>query len=209
MSNLSHYLKWSFGLAPAETQTTLAERDCLARQAAGRRVMAEIGVWHGVTTTRLRESMANDGTLYAIDPYPVGRLGFSIQRRIAQSEVRKARNGMVEWIRTTGAEAARSLAPILAGKLEFVFVDGDHSFEGLKADWEGWSGLIAPGGVVALHDSRATSATPIHQAGSVRYTNEVVRNDRRFQIIEEIDSLTALRREGSQSSSDQGNVSNR
>lgn len=194
MSVLAHFLKWNLGLAQAETQTTPAERDCLAEHAAGRHVLAEVGVWHGVTTTRLRAAMAPDGVLYAVDPYPVGRLGFSMQQRIAHAEVRRIPNGRVEWLRTTGAEAARVLASTVSGKLEFVFIDGDHSFDGLRADWEGWSGLVAPGGVVGLHDSRPTPDRPIHDAGSVRYTADVVRTDQRFAVIGEVDSLTMLKR---------------
>ena len=106
-------------------------------------------------------------------------------------------SGRIEWIRATGADAARTLAPLIGGKLEFVFVDGDHSYEGLKADWEGWAGLIAPGGIVALHDSRPTPTRPIHDAGSVRYTAGVVRADSRFHVVDQVDSLTVLERLGS------------
>ena len=49
-----YLVRWCLGLAHGETQTTEAERDCIARRAAGRRRLAEIGVWHGVTTARLR-----------------------------------------------------------------------------------------------------------------------------------------------------------
>jgi hypothetical protein len=138
--------------------------------------------------------MAPGGVLYAIDPYPVGRVGISFQQRIAHAEVKRVRNGRVEWVRNTGADAARDLAPDLAGRVEFVFIDGDHSYNGLRVDWEGWSGLIAPDGVVALHDSRSTPARPIDAAGSVRFTREVILPDRRYQVIDEVDSLTVLRR---------------
>ena len=194
MSVLTHFLKWQVGLARAETQTTEAERDCLARHAAGKRVLVEVGVWHGVTTCRLRAAMAADGVLYAIDPYPVGRLGVSFQQRIAHNEVGRVPNGRVEWVRATGVAAARELAPLVGGKVEFIFIDGDHSYDGLKADWEGWAGLIAPGGVVALHDSRSSPNRPLDDAGSVRYTRSVILADPRFEVADEVDSLTVLRR---------------
>lgn len=191
MSVLTHYVRWSVGLAEAQTQTTAAERDCLARHAASRRLLAEIGVWHGVTTTRLRAAMAPDGVLYAIDPYPNGRLGFSVQERIARREVARVANGRVEWVRACGVEAARTLAT-LSGRLDFVFIDGDHSYEGLRGDWDGWSPLLARGGVAALHDSRPCAARPIHDAGSVRFTADVIRRDPRFAVIDEVDSLTVV-----------------
>src|SRR3989442_860662 len=85
MRVLLHLILWRLGLASAESQTTIAERECLARYAAGRRRLAEIGVWHGGTTRRLRAAMAPDADLLAIDPYSVGRLGFSAQRSFAGS----------------------------------------------------------------------------------------------------------------------------
>jgi len=196
MSVLLHYLRWSVGLASAETQTTPTERDALARWVAGRQCVIEIGVWHGVTTRRLREAMAADGVLFAIDPYPVGRLGVSFQQRIARAEVAAVRNGEVRWVRQTGADAARTLADELRGKVEFAFVDGDHTYDGLAGDWNSWTPLIAPGGIVALHDSRPTADRPIHDVGSVRFTAEVIRHDTRFILAEEVDSLTVLQRVG-------------
>jgi predicted O-methyltransferase YrrM len=186
---LTHYVAWAVGLASADTQTTPAERDCLARHARGRRRLVEIGVWHGVTTKRLRAAMHPDGVLTAVDPFPEGRLGFSVQQRIAQREVGAVPNGRVTWSRTTGADAARAHALV-----DFVFIDGDHSEEGLLADWHAWSPLIEPGGIVSLHDSRSTPDRPIDDAGSVKVTNEVILRDARFDVIDTVDSLTVLRR---------------
>jgi predicted O-methyltransferase YrrM len=186
---LSHYLAWTIGLAPAATQTTNAERDCLARHAAGRRRLVEIGVWHGVTTKRLRAAMSPTGVLSAVDPFPVGRLGFSVQQHIAHREVGALTNGQVAWLRTTGAAAARDHAPV-----DFVFIDGDHSEEGLLADWRAWSPLVEPGGIVALHDSRSTPERPIDDAGSVKVTNEVILRDRQFALLDAVDSLTVLQK---------------
>ena len=194
MSVLRHFVGWKLGFARPETQTTEAERECLTAHAEGKRCLVEIGVWHGVTTCRLRAAMATAGVIYAVDPYPVGRLGLNLQRLIARTELGKIRNGRVEWVRKTAAEAAKELGTELAGRIDFVFMDGDHSYAGLKADWEGWSGLIAPGGVIALHDSRPTPGRQIDGAGSVRYTREVILLDPRYETVAEVDSLTVLRR---------------
>jgi len=192
MKVFTHFGLWSVGLAKAETQTTDAERDCLARHASGKKRLAEIGVWHGVTTCRLRKAMAADAILYAIDPYPVGRLGFSTQYVIGHREVSKVSNGSLKWIRQTGAEAAHSLAG--AGPFDFVFIDGDHSYEGLQADWTAWKPLLASAGIVALHDSRSTPERPIDDAGSVRFTRAVILHDHCFEVAEAVNSLTVLRR---------------
>lgn len=188
-----HFLLWAVGLAKAETQTTERERDCLAKYAERRHRLVEIGTWHGVTTLRLRRAMAPDGTLFAVDPYPVGRLGFSYQRPIALRETRKSRNGGITWIRKTGRDAAKetwaSQSPV-----DFIFIDGDHSYEGLRGDWEGWNPLVGAGGIVALHDSRSTEARRIDQAGSVIYTRNVISKDSNFELVDEVDSLSVFRK---------------
>ena len=189
MRVLTHYLAWTLGLAAAETQTTSAERRCLSRHAWGRRRLVEIGIWHGVTTKHLRSVMDPDGVLTAVDPFPSGRLGISLQERIAHSEVGEVVNGTVTWVRATGAQAARGHEPV-----DFVFIDGDHSEEGLLADWEAWSPLVAPGGIVALHDSRSSRRRQIDDAGSVKVTNEVILHDTRFELVETVDTLTVLER---------------
>jgi predicted O-methyltransferase YrrM len=194
MNVLSHYLLWNIGLAEAETQTTEAERDCLARHAAGRGRLVEIGVWHGVTTCRLRRAMAADGVLYAVDPYPVGRLRFSIQQRIARRHVGRETNGRVEWLRMTGAEAGRQYDLLGGGPPDFIFIDGDHTYEGLRADWEAWNPRVLPGGVIALHDSRPTEGRPIHDAGSVRYTRGVIAHDPHYELVEAVETVSVFRR---------------
>lgn len=39
------------------------------------------------------------------------------------------------------------------GELALLFVDGDHSYEGAKADFDRWSTFVRPGGHVLLHDA--------------------------------------------------------
>jgi predicted O-methyltransferase YrrM len=191
MQSLMHFLKWSLGAEPAAAWTRSEERDCLARYAAGKKRLAEIGVWEGATTSRLRSVMASDAILYAIDPYPPGRLGLNYQRLIAFGEVARVRNGAVVWIRKTGAAAARD-AIVTSRPFDFVFVDADHTYEGLRLDWEAWSPLISPRGIVALHDSILAPGNT--EPGSARYANEVIVSDRRFETVEAVHSVRVLRR---------------
>ncbi len=184
---VAHYLAWWCGLGSASTQSSEAERACLARHAAGRRRLVEIGVFEGVTTLALRRVMAADGVLFAVDPFPVGRLGVSFHERIARVEADRSDNGRVEWIRATGADAA--VDPRVAGEpIDFIFVDGDHRWEGIAGDWEAWSGRVVPGGVMAFHDSRNIDAP------SARFTESVVVTDPRYVVIDVVDTITVVRR---------------
>jgi predicted O-methyltransferase YrrM len=196
MRVLAHFALWRLGLATAETQTTAAERDCLAHHASGRKRLAEIGVWHGVTTSRLRQAMAPDAVLLAIDPYPAGRLGFSMPMVVARKEVSRVSNGSVKWLRQTSVAAASSLDR--SETFDFVFIDGEHTYDGLQADWTAWSPRLVDGGTIGLHDSRSTPQRLIDDAGSVRFTTEVILNDPRFEVADTVDSLTVLRRKQGQ-----------
>ncbi len=189
-----HFLLWLAGLASAETQVSEAESACLVKHAAGKRRLVEIGVWHGVTSARLRAVMATDAVLYVVDPFPAGRLGVSLQRLIASQHVGRIPNGQVEWIRRTGAEAGRWHDAEGRPPVDFVFIDGDHAYDVIKEDWEAWSPRLAPAGIMALHDSHPTDARPIHDAGSVRFTDERIRPDPRFRVVEIVETLTVLTR---------------
>jgi predicted O-methyltransferase YrrM len=42
---------------------------------------------------------------------------------------------------------------LLAGRpVDFAFIDGDHTYEGVQADFSMYSRLVRPGGLIALHD---------------------------------------------------------
>jgi len=37
-------------------------------------------------------------------------------------------------------------------QLDFIFIDGDHSYEGVKKDFEMYSPLVKKRGIIAFHD---------------------------------------------------------
>ncbi len=182
------WLLHALHLRPAHTQTTSAERSCLAAHADGRRNLVEIGVMHGASTRVLCGAMAADGVLTAIDPFPAGRLGWSFEFAIARREVSRAPSRRVVWLRERSEVAAEQWR----GDIDFLFIDGDHSWGGIERDWTSWSAFIAPGGLILLHDSRQMPGRESHD--SVRYTDTVIRRDDRFEEIDAVDTLTVLRR---------------
>lgn len=186
-----HSLLHAAGLFPAVSNTTPKERACLSRHAAGRRRLAEVGVFQGVTTRVLRGAMFPTGILFAIDPFFRNRFGFCPYEQVARREVRRVDRGSVRWLALTGAEAARESELAANGGLDFVFLDGDHSWEGIRADWEGFRPLLAPGGILALHDTGGVSAG----SGSAQFTAEVIRKDPGFRLLEVIETLTVLERQ--------------
>jgi len=47
----------------------------------------------------------------------------------------------------------KAVKGFLAGrKLDLLFIDGDHTYQGVKRDWETYSPLVREGGIVVFHD---------------------------------------------------------
>jgi predicted O-methyltransferase YrrM len=50
-------------------------------------------------------------------------------------------------------QALIKIKKILADKkIDFLFIDADHSYEGVKRDFESYSQLVRKGGIIAIHD---------------------------------------------------------
>ena len=94
----------------------------------------------------------------------------------------------------TGVEAAKWAMENGQTDFDFVFIDGDHSYEGLKGDWEGWAPLVKSGGIIALHDSVDSGEPHMVGAGSLRYTREVIHRDPRFKLEKEVRTLSVFRK---------------
>jgi predicted O-methyltransferase YrrM len=182
------YVRYRLGLIDADTQTTAAERACLARHAEGRRSLVEIGVMHGATTALLRSVMAPDGVVTGIDRHPPGRLRVSFERLFAKHELARHPRGQAVLLREWSHDAARHWTE----PIDFLFIDGDHSWTGIERDWQDWTSYLVPGGLAALHDSRPMPDREVPD--SVRFTNDVVLHDPRFAVVDAVDSLPVLER---------------
>lgn len=44
------------------------------------------------------------------------------------------------------------VSDLTQGSIDFLFIDGDHTYEGAKKDYEMFSPLVRRGGIVAFHD---------------------------------------------------------
>lgn len=49
-------------------------------------------------------------------------------------------------------EVTRDTIQGLVSEVDFLFIDGDHSYEGVKKDFEMYSHLVKPGGLIGFHD---------------------------------------------------------
>jgi predicted O-methyltransferase YrrM len=66
--------------------------------------------------------------------------------------------------------------------LDVLFIDGDHTYEGVKHDFVSYAPLVHPGGIVAFHD---IAEHPEQAGGDVpRFWDEVKTSYRHEEIIE-------------------------
>jgi hypothetical protein len=61
-------------------------------------------------------------------------------------------------------------------RIEVLFVDGDHSYEGAKADHERWSQWIRPGGHLLFHDAVDSGGYGNVYPGVARLVAEIERD---------------------------------
>jgi len=173
-----------------------AQGRALFRAAAdtrGRGAIVEIGSWKGRSTTWLASGarLAGHG-VYAIDPHRRSR-EYPEAETEAEFLANLARNGLaavVEPLVMTSDDAAARIA----GPVELLFIDGDHSYEAVRRDAELWLPRLIDGGTVMFHDV-ATAA----YSGPRRVVREMVCRSPLFHRIGRVGSMIVARRTGRRS----------
>lgn len=189
---MTNFLKYIFGLYEPFTQTTEKEREAVAKYASGKRSAIEIGVFEGVNTVIVGQHIDPSAKVYGIDPFFKGRLGLCYHEYIARINIRRHKVGnKVILIAKLSADAVRDTP----AEADFIFIDGDHSYNGIKNDWELYSKKIVPGGIIALHDTSVPDFDPGRRSlESIRFFEEVIKYDNDFERLETVDSLNVLRK---------------
>jgi len=145
------------------------------------RFILEIGTSGGGTLFRFTRVAASDATLISIDlPTGYSNLKVPYYESFALPDQRIYLLRMDSHKKTT----LHAINRILGGrKLDFLFIDGDHTYEGVRKDSEMYSKLLNPNGIMAFHD---IVPGPKGRVGDVpRYWNEITHN---FSYIELVKS---------------------
>ena len=112
------------------------------------RRICEIGTSAGGTLFALTRVAADDAIVVSVDiAIPITTR--SLRARFARNQQRVISIEANSHEPTTKAEVERALAN---EPLDVLFIDGDHSYEGVSADFELYSGLVRAGGIIGLHD---------------------------------------------------------
>ena len=188
------------GLIPPRPMHSDGEAALLERLAPGRRTVVEIGTYEGSSAVVFARAMDRDATLHLIDSYEGNALLFGWQgteratRRVMERATRERGGPRIEWHVARSTEVAEGWS----AAIDLLFIDGDHSEEGTRRDWDGFSPHVAVGGVVIFHDARADhpgggDAGP----GPTRVVNALFRGDRLlrgWRIVAEVDTSVAVER---------------
>jgi hypothetical protein len=75
---------------------------------------------------------------------------------------------------------------------DFIFIDGDHTYDAVAQDFELYLPKVKKGGLVFMHDSRMNRGGANFHVGSSKFADHIIANDIRVSLIGEAFSLTCF-----------------
>jgi predicted O-methyltransferase YrrM len=147
------------GALQAGANQKVSELAWLLRKVEGidARVVLEIGTLSGGTLWAWARVADPRATIVSID-LPGAELGVAPedeQEQISQIEAYGLPGQSVSLVRGDSHAAStleRVRGIVGASPVDFLFIDGDHTYDGVAADFELYGPLVRPGGLIAFHD---------------------------------------------------------
>jgi predicted O-methyltransferase YrrM len=169
--------------------------------------VVEIGSWVGVGTCYLASGLraGRGGRVYAVDTYRGSTLDAKSQAAWAASVAKLggstlptfrkhiATFGLEDLVVPIEAESVRAAAQWAGPGIDLLYIDGDHVYEAVRADFGAWWPQVKPDGVVMFHDYDD------RHPGVTRLVDEVRGGPLRGVSTQQVGSLLTvrLRRAGS------------
>jgi len=174
-------------IRPAQVYEEILRLAEIVAELKPRRVL-EIGTARGGTLFIWCRLASDDATVISVD-LPGGPFGggYPMWRAALYRYFRKPRQKL-HLIRGDSHDprTLEKVKKILGGgELDFLFIDRDHTYEGIRRDFEMYSPLVRRGGVVAFHDiaSHDRVHDPYGQVGVPRFWNEIKGGYRHLEIV--------------------------
>jgi predicted O-methyltransferase YrrM len=132
------------------THVTSEEKFVLFKLAKTSTVAAlEVGSYLGASTNFIASGLKKSVPLYCVDTWENHSMTEgprdTYQDFLKNTSKFKSRIHMVRGL-------SEQVAAGNSAKFDFAFFDGDHSYEGIKTDWDCWSPYLLKGCIVAFHD---------------------------------------------------------
>jgi predicted O-methyltransferase YrrM len=138
------------------------------------RCVLEIGTAGGGSFFLFSRVAAPEAHLVSVD-LPLGPFGGGYPEwrgKLIRACVRPGQRADLIRADSHAPETFRAVKDHLGGRpVDFLFIDGDHRYEGVKGDFETYATLVRPGGWIGFHD---IVPGPAQNAGEVsRFWNEL------------------------------------
>lgn len=118
-------------------------------------VIVEIGTYQGGTLYCWGKLAQKTATIVSID-LPGGEFGGGYSEADAKRFQDYLQPGQTLHCLRADSHAVATLEQVralLGGRpVDFLFIDGDHTYEGVKRDFNNYAPLVRPRGLIALHD---------------------------------------------------------
>lgn len=139
------------------------------------KALVEIGVWQGGSLFLLAHYMAPGATIIGIDPAETD-VNHRKAMRVANKLVEQGFDAHV--FRKTSRKAKRTVVSWLHRKnraVDYLHIDGNHSYGGVKDDFTNYAPLVVEGGVIQLHDVTNVHPRTGKDYGTKIFWNEITR----------------------------------
>jgi predicted O-methyltransferase YrrM len=163
------------------------------------RIACEIGSFLGGTLFMMTRVLPDNARIFSVDwPEAPASLGALPRARKPFHEGFARGNQQVRVIYGNSRDRATInalIAELDQDRLDFLMIDGDHSLEGVEADFQNYSPLVREGGLIAFHDIVAEDTERLY--GYKFGADEVWQRIRtQYRATEFIDPETAELRNG-------------
>lgn len=156
------------------------------QQLNGNLIGCEIGVCHGFTTKFLLQNVPNISKIYCIDHYPsyVEWDGTRLTEERQEETKRKCKERLqeyssVEFVYQSSQDFVNNIPD---DTLDFIFIDGEHSYESTIRDIENYWPKMKKGGLFSGHDINLSSVEKAVRDFFIDQKIEFVENNAWFLI---------------------------
>lgn len=121
----------------------------LASQMPAGATCLEVGSYLGASAILIAGSLRPGSRLFCVDTWQNDGMSEGTRDTYAEFASNTSElSAIITPLRASSVDAAASFE----GEIDFLFIDGDHSYEGCKTDFEAWIPKVRDGGTVAFHD---------------------------------------------------------
>jgi predicted O-methyltransferase YrrM len=173
-------------IAPQQIYTEFLELAEIVK-AQNCKYVLEIGTYRGGTLFVFSRLSAPDATIVSVEYHfsflgKIYRLG---QKPFFRKLIRRGQSLFLLRMNSHSPETLTAIKETLQGNpVDLLFIDGDHSYAGVRQDFEMYSPLVRSGGVTAFHDIAKTSSS----IQVPRLWNEIKQNYKHKEIVHRTDN---------------------